>query len=286
MGMRRDTLRVALQGGVNLPLSSKLDLNIGYNNSDSVSAWDLDRTTVQNFVNIQPILTNDPTVHLRYSTDQARRWRGLLGASYFYQKLRISQIDFNYLSGSVGTSAGFVPNPSNFTNSKARVPAVYASLEFDILDTLTLTGDVRFQKDKIVNLARGTNAETANETSNTLPRVILSYKPVKDSNFYASYAEGVQPLTLNAGFLSLSAAGQAYVSTILPGISAYSQVPTLKSFEIGAKQRLFDGRLQYTVASMIRSGITVPRSRPYSIPPAPRRQKPGISCQPSTLQLE
>ena len=73
MGMRRDTLRVALQGGVNLPLSSKLDLNIGYNNSDSVSAWDLDRTTVQNFVNIQPILTNDPTVHLRYSTDQARR---------------------------------------------------------------------------------------------------------------------------------------------------------------------------------------------------------------------
>jgi len=89
---------------------------------------------------------------------------------------------------------------------------------------------------------------TLNKTKQTLPRVTLSWKPNQGSNFYVTYAEGVQPLQLNSGFVQATPAQRAFLQAQFPGITEYSILPTLESFEIGAKQSLLDGRLQYTVA--------------------------------------
>lgn len=244
MGMRRDTYRLAAQAGYGFANDWSLDFNAGYNNSDSVSAWDLDRTSVLNFQNIQPFLSSDLTVDMRLSTAPQKKIRGLVGASYFRSTVRLSQIDLNAAFG----ATQYVLNTGNYVNNRSHVPAVYGSVDWDILDTLTLSGDVRYQEDEITTVLRFGGADVKNKTKQTMPRVTLSWKPTEGSNFYVTYAEGVQPLTLNSGFVQANPAQRAFLQAQFPGISEFSILPTLDSFEIGAKQSLFDGRLQYTVA--------------------------------------
>ncbi len=244
MGMRRDTFRLAAQAGYSFANDWSLDFNAGYNNSDSVSAWDLDRAAVLNFQNIQPFLSSDMTVDMRLSTDAKKKIRGLVGASYFRSTVRLSQIDLNAIFG----ATQYVLNTGNYVNNRSHVPAAYASIDWDILDTLTLSGDVRYQQDEITTVIRTGGADVKNETKQTMPRVTLSWKPNQGSNFYVTYAEGVQPLQLNSGFVQATPAQRAFLQAQFPGITEYSILPTLESFEIGAKQSLLDGRLQYTVA--------------------------------------
>jgi iron complex outermembrane receptor protein len=244
MGLRRDTYRLAVQGGYSFANNWTLDFNAGYNNADSVAAWDLDRSANLNFQNVQPYLSSDMTVDMRLSTDPAKKIRGLLGASYFRSAVRVSQIDLNAIFG----ATTYALNLGNYVNNLSHVPAAYASVDWDIIDTLTLSGDVRYQEDEITTVIRTGGPDIKAKTKQTLPRLTLSWKPDRDSNFYVTYAEGVQPLSLNAGFAQATPAQKAFLQAQYPGISEYSILPKLKSFEIGAKQKLFDGRLQYTVA--------------------------------------
>ena len=244
MGMRRDTYRLAVQAGYGFANDWSLDFNAGYNNSDSVSAWDLDRAAVLNFQNIQPFLSSDMTIDMRLSTDPKKRVRGLVGASYFRSAVRLSQIDLNAIFG----ATQYVLNTGNYVNNRSHVPAAYASVDWDILDTLTFSADARYQQDEITTVIRTGGPDVKNETKQTLPRFTLSWKPTQGSNFYVTYAEGVQPLTLNSGFVQATPAQKLALQTLYPGISEYSILPSLESFEIGAKQSLLDGRLQYTVS--------------------------------------
>jgi len=244
MGMRRDSYRIAGQAGYKFSNDWSLDFNAGYNNADSVAAWDLDRTRVFNFQNIQPFLSSDMTIDARLSTDPQKKVRALVGASYFRSTVRFSQVDLNAAFG----ATAYVLNTGNFINNQSRVPAVYASVDWDIIDTLTLSADARYQTDEITTIVRGTNAEIKNKTKRTMPRVSLSWKPFEGSNFYASYSEGVQPLTLNSGYVQATPDQKRFLENLYPGISDYSILPELQSVEIGLKQTLLDGRLRYTVA--------------------------------------
>ena len=244
-GMRRNVFRIALQAGYTLPHDVDWAFNIGYNRANSVSVWDLDRAPINNFMNIQPLLSNDLTADMRLSTSKSKRLRGLLGASYFSAVLRFSQIDLNAAFG----STAFVLNTGNYSDNHSSVPAVYGSLEYDLLDQLTLTGDLRYQTDKITDFKRLGAGQLTDKTSKLMPRVILSYKPIRDTNLYASWAKGVQPLTVNNGYAGASALARTYLQTIIPGISDYSVPPELTNFELGIKQRLFEGRFEYALVA-------------------------------------
>ncbi len=244
MGMRRDTIRIAGQAGYTFSNDWAFDFNAGYNDSDSVGAWDLDRSRNLNFQNIQPILSSDLTVDARLSTDPAKKVRGLIGASYFRSSVQLSQIDLNAVFGATAYSL----NSANYVNNRSHVPAVYASVDWDMLETLTLSADVRHQQDEITTIVRTTRAEIKNKTKETMPRLTLSWKPLEDSNFYISYARGVQPLTLNSGYVQATPDQKAFLENLFPGISEYSILPEIDSVELGLKQKLFNGRLQYAVA--------------------------------------
>lgn len=244
MGMRRDTLRLSLQSGYEFANGWDLEGNLGFNDADTTTAWDLDRTAVRNFFNAQPYVTSDVTADVRLSTDPERKVRGLVGASYFRSTFRTSQIDLNAAFG----ATSYTLNLGNFANTRSSVPAVYASVEWDVLDSLTFSADVRQQKDEIVNLSRATGAEIRNSTEDTLPRLTVSWKPNDDTNLYVTYAEGVQPLALNLGFVNATPLQRSFLQGLFPNIDEYSAVPKLESYEIGVKQSLFDDRLQYTLA--------------------------------------
>jgi iron complex outermembrane receptor protein len=239
-GLRRNALRASAQAGYTFANDWSVGLNVGYNNQQSVSIYDIDRTNALAFLSAQAFRSEDLTADLRFLTDPSKPVRLLVGVSNYSSKYEVAQYDWQYLSSTATRS-------TNFTNERAHVPAVYASIDWDILKNLTFTAEARYQKDKPISYNPAGQKFEA-EFKDTLPRFSLKYSPIDDLNLYASYSKGVQPAGFNGTYPNLNAAQQAFVQSVYPGIGIYSLVPKVSAYEVGAKQRLFDGRVDYTVA--------------------------------------
>jgi iron complex outermembrane receptor protein len=231
-GMRSEVKQASLQAGYELPKDMELAFNVGYNQANTTALYDLDRTSVQNFMTEQVTPTHDLTVDARLSSDQSEALRGVVGASEFKSSYVYSQID--YSPGFGGTAASI---STNFSNFQSTVPAVYGAVEYDLTKQVTASAETRYQKDKIVSYTRA-GVPLRNETSNWLPRLTLRYKPTFGTSAYVNYAKGVQPLTVNSGYTSASAAGKAYIDQVSPGASDFTKQPKLTSYEVGFKQRV------------------------------------------------
>lgn len=246
-GLRRDTVRLSAQTEYEFDGGASLALNVGYNKQDSIAFNDVDKTDLfRGFASIVGYKTEDLTIDGRFTTDPTARIRLLVGASYYHGKLQISSAD---------TSAFTAPNTvvqGVITDERASVPAVYASLDFDILPNLTLTAEGRYQEDQVTNYnALGTRF--TQKFKDFLPRAIISFKPTENMNVYASYSRGVQPARLQSGFIGLSALpfatqATAYVQSIFPDIGPFAQPPKLDAYEFGIKQSLMDGKFSYSLA--------------------------------------
>jgi iron complex outermembrane receptor protein len=243
-GMRRDMLRLSLLADYALPYNSTASLNIGYNSSLTNTIWDVDRSSTASFLSSEPTVSEDLTIDARVASDQTRALRGLLGASFFSDLLQ-------YEEDSLFIIYGNATGLSGYANERSKVPAVYASVDYDILSNLTATAEVRYQSDTNYDQPSPTpvpgEAFTVQETNRTaMPRFILRYKPVTGTMLYVSYAEGVQPTLLETSYLSLNPAQRAYVAKY--GVdSPYSQQPKLENIEAGLKQTLFDNRLEVSI---------------------------------------
>jgi len=248
-GMRRDMLRVSILADYALPSNWTASFSAGYNSSLTNTIWDVDRSSTFSFLSSEPTVSEDFTVDARVASDQQLPLRGLLGASYFTDLLQYEEdslygpnafpAPLTFLNGTSGVSSP--------ADERSYVPAVYASLDYDILSNLTATGEVRYQSDKNTDQPSQTpipgQAFKVSETNRTaLPRFILRYKPLPGSMVYVSYSEGVQPTLLNAGYLSLTPAQKAYVANY--GAGAFTQQPKLENIEFGIKQSLFENRLE------------------------------------------
>jgi iron complex outermembrane receptor protein len=244
-GMARETIRTSAQLGYHLPYQMDLAVNIGHNQSNTMTIWDLDRFTAPLFINASPILTHDTTADIRLSTDPSAHLRGLLGVSYFTSLFQQSQIDYNLPFGATAPNV----NTGNWQNYYSKVPALYGSVEYDITSQLTAVADARYQSDQITSTSPYDGTQVSSKKTNSLPRLSLRFSPDHDTSVYISGAEGVQPLSTNAGYSAASTAGKAYIASIVPGSSDFSPQPTLDSYEIGLKQRLFGGKLQYSLAA-------------------------------------
>lgn len=245
-GLKRDSIRLSAQSGYAFESGAALAFNIGYNQQDSIAFNDVDKTDVTSFANIFAFRTKDLTVDGRFTSDPSKPLRLLVGASYFHGKSQISQGDVGYAAGAVTQGA--------ITNERADVPAVYGSIDFDILDNLTVTAEGRYQEDKITNY-NAVGTKFTKTFRDFLPRGIVRFKPDENWTIYASYSKGVQPARLQTGFAGLASPtlafptqAIAYVQSIFPGIGLFTPLPKLDAYEIGMKQRLLDGALTYSLA--------------------------------------
>ncbi len=241
-GLRRDVLSLAAQGGYELPAGFSASVNAGYNEALSNTFWDLDRAVAPYFFESQPVENHDYTIDAKIQSDQSARLRGLVGASYFMSRNQSSQIDFGVFTNNLPALS------ANYIDDESRVAAGYASVDFDIFPFLTATAEARYQTDDLISRTRS-GLRYTNSSDSTLPRFILKYHPNETSNFYVSYSEGVQPTQLNSAFASATPAQQAYIQSVAGGVALFSPPPKLESYEIGAKQSLFDGRFQYSIAA-------------------------------------
>jgi iron complex outermembrane receptor protein len=243
-GMRRDMLRVSLLADYTLPYNTTASFNMGYNSSLTNTIWDVDRSSTPSFLSSEPTVSEDLTIDARLASDQSLPLRGLLGASYFTDLLQYEEDSLFII---YGNSSGL----SGYANERSKVPAVYASVDYDIISNLTATAEVRYQSDSNYDQPSATpvpgedfEVKATNKTA--LPRFIVRYKPFTGTMLYVDYAEGVQPTLLQTGYLSLTPAQRAYVASY--GVdNAYSQQPKLENVEFGIKQSFLDNRLQYTL---------------------------------------
>lgn len=242
MGMKRETLRLSAQAAVLLPHDMDLAVNVGYNESNSTSIHDLDRSKVNAFLALQTNLTRDLTMDARLSTSPSNPLRGLLGASYFVSTFQLSQIDLSSAFGQVSPTR----STGAYLDLRAHVPAVYGAVEYDINDKWTVSAEARYQKDKSAYVSLDGH-ETSNTINSSLPRVTLRYKPMATLSAYVNLARGVQPLTVNGGYANANAAGKAYLENLFPGITAFTPQPKLESAELGVKQQV-SRSFQYAAA--------------------------------------
>jgi iron complex outermembrane receptor protein len=142
---------------------------------------------------------------------------------------------------------GGSPNPNqSISTFDPETRAIFASVGYDISDTLSLSVEARRQEDKVIEGTVG-NTPLQNTFKSTTPRVILDYKPREGTTFYAIYAEGVNPGQFNAGLLNRT---QGELDQIAAqgggGISVDEEEIT--NLEFGVKTRFLDDRAQITAA--------------------------------------
>ncbi len=248
-GMARETKRVSAQLGYSLPYDMDLAVNAGYNEANSVSIYDADRSKMRNYYALQTNLTNDTTVDARLSTNPRKALRGVFGVSYFKSTYQVSQLTGNGEDRTAAGTTSVTPengSSGNYVNLNSSVPAVYGSVEYDLNPVLTASFETRRQSDRIESVSYA-GATINNSTDNWLPRATLRYKPMADVSTYINLAKGVQPLTVNNGYANASVAAKTYINSIFPDIGSFTPQPTLKSIEWGLKQKVND-RLQYSLA--------------------------------------
>jgi len=75
-GMRSEVKHLSTQLGYALPGGMDLSVSVGYNESNTTSLFDLDKTGTNNFMNVQVNPTDDLTMDARLSTDASAALRG------------------------------------------------------------------------------------------------------------------------------------------------------------------------------------------------------------------
>jgi iron complex outermembrane receptor protein len=117
----------------------------------------------------------------------------------------------------------------------------YADLYFDLTSQLKLTVGGRFNKDRkdtsvlVESGLLGPAFRYDDSWNNFTPHAILSYEPDKDQTYYFSYSTGFK-----SGGFNLPSFAQSPTDILQP--------EKIKSFEVGAKNRFLNDRIQTTAA--------------------------------------
>jgi iron complex outermembrane receptor protein len=156
---------------------------------------------------------------LRLASGDSGRFNWTLGAYYFHQDTN-AFIDIIALQGGPPVATGFgrfgpvfagAPSGTNalfIAQQKVDALAAFADLNYKLTDTLTLTGGLRYSRDRkdanIDNtvttitptllagpiLSAGSCASCIATFSNVSPRAVVTYKPTSANMVYASFTQG------------------------------------------------------------------------------------------------
>ncbi len=270
LGMKREMLR--LNGTAQYEFSNDITatLNAAYNQNDTLLMMDTDKTDLENVYAAAPALYEDYSAELRFQSPQSQSLRWMVGGNMYrgafdadYSGAVTMQVRFTPVAAQNTGPTSFVPFNAN--GERARVYAGFGSLEYDILDNLTLSGEIRYQTDRSKTLPSNATSAFA-KFNDWLPRVILNYKPEENWTLYASWARGVLPGQFNSSYINATAAQKAYLDSVVSGISPVLESQRVDSYEIGSKQQFLNNKLQYTIAVYKMDWSNLPSTSTIAIP--------------------
>ncbi len=188
--------------------------------------------------------TEDFSQEIRLSSPDDGAFRWLVGLSY----MEISVPGGSGVYGITPFGPGIVSTPSL---NESETPALFGGVYWDVTDRLTLSGELRYQEDKLVRQALvnalgqrvpGERYEATFESWS--PRVIADFDFTDDHNGYVSWSQGVRP----GGFNVAYAVQPPEVQAMLPGTGLTFDEEKLTNYEVGLKSTWLDGSAQTRLA--------------------------------------
>lgn len=177
----------------------------------------------------------DHSLEVRLTSPGDRRFRWLAGIYYAHEEAKRTTFNFTELTLNPAR-ARLSPQ-----NREATTSALFASVDFDVTDKLTLGLEARFNRDELAasTIERITTTDVAyagaRTFESTTPRVTALYKVTDTFRLYANVARGFKP----GGFNVASGAG----AISLPANLRTFRPEEATSVEAGFKSELLDGRL-------------------------------------------
>ena len=249
------------------------------------SGRDLDRSSFRPvfglFTAYEEDNTEDWAGELRFTSPQDEPLRGLFGGYYFEKRFWERDPRFSGPGGAgqfIATGYGlcttspatFDPGQCDAAEEDVTNYAVFASVDYDVTEQLTLSAEARYSKDeKTVRGAVVTDAEAAaltgalsaldvasiqdnrlvvqDDTKDFTPRVTLTYKPNDDMTVYGLVAKGDKPLDFNLAFFDDDTDPNDLVSAVADG-RAVINAESAWTYEAGLKSTLADGRARLNVS--------------------------------------
>lgn len=181
--------------------------------------------------------TKDLSLEARISSPSEQRLRYTAGLSYYNQ----DNIQANYGVNDILVQEG-------------ETIGIFGSADFDITDTVTLSGEGRWHEDTQTILYQGLpggtdpNAVTDRPQSYSafMPRVILSYNPSDSLNVYGSFSQSkIQGVATGAVAYGIAEPNSGINEST---VGLFTPVQELEAFEVGIKGRLMD-TFGYSVAA-------------------------------------
>ena len=214
-----------------------------YHSNEWAALDDFDRRATASLGNIQDVMllnnsdNRDFSQDVRVSYDADGRIRALGGVSF-------SRIEGNATSTfkQSGTFRASSPGETHVVKTWG----VYGSVGYDVLDQVSVSLEGRYQWDEVADGVRY-SAPLRGTFKSFTPRVILDYKPTKETTLFASYAKGNRPGEFNANIVTRP---PSEIEQILRQTNAQISIPeeSLDSFELGYKGRFWDDRAQLTAS--------------------------------------
>lgn len=258
-GLIRRIERVAALIDYALSPAFTLSAALAYNEQRGNAIRDADYSPTETVYIGVPQRFKDSSAELRVSYDAGGKLRAMVGVNYYEQKTNATfanGVEATYGFRIPATAPLVRPNPLQNPSAADNVDTtgLFASLDYDLLDKLTLTLEGRYQVDNVGRFSgselNGLTAEPDFESKEFLPRAIVSWRPRSETTVYAQYARGTLPgdNTNLAVFRTLTPAQRTEVQTNLGGgIGEQIESEVLDSYELGLKQALFDSRLRYAL---------------------------------------
>lgn len=187
---------------------------------------------------------------------ESGRFKGVAGVSY----LAASQ----YQSLGGGTGALTAALLSAGGKSQADTTGLFFGLTYDLTDTISISGEGRYQIDKLGAFARTTGQTVASSAyipagfyaggtklasatyKNFTPRIIINWDVTPDMMVYASWSKGVNPAQFNTSILAQSASVQAVAQAAGGQLSILPEKIT--NYEFGIKGKI-GNNIRYSAAS-------------------------------------
>lgn len=242
IGLRRKALRTSLKLAYTFQeLGWELASMTGYNEDNLRQVEDNDEEAVEAMFSTSANGREDFFQEVRLSSANGQRLTWLVGASYFKQD-------------TVGTGFVWLP-PSNLflsngsvTKRHVETSALFAATTYEFTDQVNLSLEGRYQEDDADQGYTAGGQRMKKTFTNFMPRVILQYKPVEETNLYLTYAKGNLPGGFNAQVLEMTEDEQQQLADQVGG-SAYIGEEELENYELGWKQRLFNNRMSFDLAA-------------------------------------
>jgi iron complex outermembrane recepter protein len=244
-GLKRQGMLAHLFADYELPEGVTASFVLAYNGNKAAQIFDYGSQFYTNPATFNPSITTykfeDKYGEFRVQSDGERRLRGMFGISYIDSEQVIQSV----LVRSGVPSISFPP-----TIQYSETAGVFASLSFDLFDSLTLTAEGRYQEDVVgrKTLIGTTWQDLAGDTTSFVPRAIVQWHVRDGLEVFASYSLGSRPGSLNTGFLSLPEYAQAQVREQGDqlGFQINNVVPEQKlvNYEAGVKGTFFNDTLR------------------------------------------